>query len=267
MLNGGDREAKNIVKMKTFRMVRMALMAVLMCVGFSSCSEDEEFTNGENGITGKRLTRISYSANSYTSFTYDNKKRLIEAKDISKSEWYWRETMIWGDDAVRINSTEIYEGEEYNGSDTYPIMNGLIRDYDEYIYVYNQSDRLIKWGTEYNTTSIIWDGDKLVSVTKNIGDNYRKEIILTYKESCQKGYFPLLGYIIDVNQGLDIFFAHPELLGLRTTQLPESVTTIHSDKSQSTDTYSYEFDNEGYISKITERTSNGKTYTYTLTWE
>ena len=33
--------------MKTFRMIGMALMAVLMCVGFSSCSEDEEFTNGE----------------------------------------------------------------------------------------------------------------------------------------------------------------------------------------------------------------------------
>ena len=44
MQNGGDREAKNIVKMKTFRMIGMALFAILMCVNFASCGNDDENT-------------------------------------------------------------------------------------------------------------------------------------------------------------------------------------------------------------------------------
>ena len=72
-----------------------------------------------------------------------------------------------------------------------------------------------------------------------------------------------------------LYCAHPELLGLRTKQLPKSATRnrTYNDtgyKSSITALFSYEFDKDGYISKITIiETYEGETSTdtYLLTWE
>ena len=98
---------------------------------------------------------------------------------------------------------------------------------------------------------------------------------LNYGQSCKKGYFPFIAYMIG---GRDIIFmAHPEIAGMRTNQLPTSVTWTEKDyytgkTESSTSTLTYEFDKEGYISKIIGKETDSddgstETYTYTLTWQ
>ena len=63
-----------------------------------------------------------------------------------------------------------------------------------------------------------------------------------------------------------LFMAHPEIIGVRTEQLPATITETLNDGSTKIYTYSYTFDNEGYISKI-EIVNNEKKSTCILTWE
>ena len=252
-------------------MFGMALIAIVLSANFASCRKEDTPEKEENGVIvgDKKLTRLSITTDEYVSFTYDDKGRLIKAEEVHGSDYSFAETMIWGDDAVKISTKELQEGKEYNGNYTLPIVNGLVQSYNsnssQYTAVYNQSNRLIEWGEERDQTIIIWDGDKLVSATNNYYDHVY-DYTLTYEKSCNKGYFPILGDLINVGHSF-IFLAHPELLGLRTTQLPASVTYTSDNKSLGTTSFSYELDKLGYISKIITKEENSEPYTYTLTWE
>lgn len=258
--------------MKTFRMLGMALIAIVLSANFASCSKEDTPEKEENGIIvgDKKLTRLSITTDAYVSFTYDDKGRLIKAEEVDGSDYSFTETMIWGDNAVKISTKELYEGEEYNDNYTLPIVNGLVQSYSfnksQYTPIYNQSNKLIEWGKERDNTTIIWDGDKLVSATKNYYDHVY-DYTFTYEKSCKKGHYPLLSNLADVGHGFFIYFAHPELLGLRTTQLPASLTYIYDNNSPEKTIFSYELDKQGYISKIITKGENSEPYTYTLTWE
>ena len=140
----------------------------------------------------------------------------------------------------------------------------MVQSFSQYTPIYNQSNKLIEWGTERAKTTIIWDGDKLVSATENYYDHVY-DYTLTYEKSCNKGYFPLLGDLIDVGYGHFLFLAHPELLGLRTTQLPKTMAYTYDNKDSNVDSFSYELDKEGYISKMT--TTYSDVGSWILTWE
>ena len=103
--------------MKTFRMIGMALMAVLMCVNFTSCSEDDDPTGvkNENGIDvgGKKLVKIvdksedGYYSETYT-FSYDDKGRLVFATVMEEEGNYSSIEsfdFIWGGDVIKVIST------------------------------------------------------------------------------------------------------------------------------------------------------------------
>lgn len=139
------------------------------------------------------------------------------------------------------------------------LNNGLVQNSDKgHVYSYNNSNRVVKVETDYDTTTAIWDGDKLVSISYDGHDN-----TLTYKESCKKGYFPFTTSLIEDNYDA-ILVAHPELVGTRTNQLPASRTW---EDENETATFSYEFDKDGYISKIKAKSPDGSTQIYTLTWQ
>ena len=126
-------------------------------------------------------------------------------------------------------------------------------------FSYNSSNKFAKGIYEYDyVVTAIWDGDKLVSISRGEAD----DVTLKYGNSCQKGYFPLIATMIQDNPEFCLLFmAHPEIAGIRTSQLPTSVT-ITDDYSTDHSTITYEFDKEGYISKI--KTSSS---THTLTWK
>lgn len=60
--------------MKTFRLIRMALLAVVMCVNFTSCSDDEDENNdGGTVVSGKLLRTIAEDDHDNYLFSYNEK--------------------------------------------------------------------------------------------------------------------------------------------------------------------------------------------------
>ena len=256
--------------MKTFRLIGAALLAVLMCANFASCSKDDDAntdTGGEDVVVGeKKLVKMVSNEETYT-FSYDDEGRLNSATyndsdgDIENSKF------IWGDDAVVVKY-EYEDGDGDNHTETYTLKNGLVQSWSadyhngyhtEGTYYYNSSNRLIKAAFTHHlgyTVNAVWDKDKLVSVDTN--DTY--EAILTYGETCKKGYFPLISDVIGLGDVL--FMAHPEIAGMHTNQLPNTYSYADDEEFSLT----YEYDKEGYISKIKMKDNDG-TDTYTLTWK
>ena len=255
--------------MKTFRLIGAALLAVLMCANFASCSKDDDAntdTGGEDVVVGeKKLVKMVSNEETYT-FSYDNEGRLSSAIETDDDGDKYSYKFVWGDDAVVVK----YEYETafgYNNgktyTETYTLKDGLVQDWmsDNHsgIYSYNSSNRLIKAEFTHHlgyAVYAVWDKDKLVSVNTN--DTY--EAILTYGETCKKGYFPLISDVIGLGDVL--FMAHPEIAGMRTNQLPNKYSPDDEEISMT-----YEYDKEGYISKIKLKDNDGNTDTYTLTWK
>ena len=255
--------------MKTFRLIGAALLAVLMCANFASCSKDDDAntdTGGEDVVVGeKKLVKMVSNEETYT-FSYDNEGRLSSAIDTyDDGDYGYKDSykFIWGDDAVVVKC-EDEDGDTH--TETYTLKNGLVQDcisgsYND-TYSYNSSNRLIK--TEFDredwTINAVWDKDKLVSVRYALEGSPRYSSILTYGETCKKGYFPLISNIIDLEEVL--FIAHPEIVGIRTNQLPNTYSPDDEEIS-----LTYEYDKEGYISKIKMKNKDGNTKTHTLTWK
>ena len=266
--------------MKTFRLIGAALLAVLMCANFASCSTDDDAANTDVGgndeggnqevtVSEKKLVKMVSNEETYT-FSYDDEGRLssaIETDDDGDYGYKYSYKIVWGDDAVVVK----YEYETASGynngktyTETYTLKDGLVQDWmsDNHsgIYSYNSSNRLIKAEFTHHlgyTVNAVWDKDKLVSVKPD--DSYGA--ILTYGETCKKGYFPLISDIIELGDVL--FMAHPEIAGMRTNQLPNT----YSYEDDEDFSLTYEYDKEGYISKIKMKNEDGESETYTLTWK
>ena len=257
----------------------MALFAVLMCVNFASCSSDddptEEKEEGGVVVSGKKITKIVRKSGDgdseiYT-FKYDNNGRLIEATALYVGDRDKTYQFTWGDNAIKVISTLKYSNSNYTGTDTYIITlkNGLAQNNEDgNSFIYSNSNRIIKCTSNdkygEGEFSAIWDGDKLVSISEEDED-----ATLTYGTSCKKGYFPFVATMLAVDADAALFMAHPEIAGMRTNQLPTKITWTDNYGSEIS-TLTYEFDKEGYISKIVgEEISNGSTETdtYTLTWQ
>ena len=66
-----------------------------------------------------------------------------------------------------------------------------------------------------------------------------------------------------------LYMAHPELFGIKMTQLPVSSMNVMEENHNNdhSNKYQYEFTTDGYISKIIVKDGRGYTYSYTLTWK
>ena len=261
--------------MKTFRLVSAALLAVLMCANFVSCSKDDDGANtnvgGEEGgneeviVSEKKLVKMVSNDETYT-FSYDNEGRLSSATYNDSDEDIENYKFIWGDDAVVTKCKDEDGGHSDTYTYNYTLKDGLVQDcisgsyYDTYSY--NSLNRLSKaeFDREDWTINAVWDKDKLASVRYALEGSLRYSSILTYGETCKKGYFPLISEIIGLEEIL--FIAHPEIVGIRTNQLPKTYSPDDEEFS-----LTYEYDKEGYISKIKLKNEDGESDTYTLTWK
>ena len=73
-----------------------------------------------------------------------------------------------------------------------------------------------------------------------------------------------------VEDDFKVMLAHPELVGLRTTQLPIQIYN-KEDYYETTSKLTYKLDKDRYLESCTENSteeavSNGTTYTYTTTY-
>ena len=241
----------------------MALFAVLMCVNFTACSSDddptEEKEEGGVVVSGKKLVKMVTESEDWKEtriYNYDNKGRLTQATETDEYN-NEKETrtyqFIWGDDAIKVS-----------GADSYilTLKNGLIQSSDTgETFVYNNSNRLLRVEDRTDTTIAIWDDDKLMFIysPEEGWDN-----TLTYGNTCKKGYIPLIVCWIDANFDEILFEAHPEIVGMRTTQLPATVTKEYINRKIN---ITYEFDKEGYISKIISKLTDGSIETCAITWQ
>ena len=268
--------------MKRFGMIGMALMAVLLCANFTSCSKEEDSANQGNEDVGggeevvvtkeKKLVKIvgSFGSDSETyEFSYDDKGRVTKASGVQNYDGeYENETVqfIWGDDAIMVDykRSSSYSSENENYSAKLTHQNGLVQNSDtDEKFTYNGSGRISSRVARGCTTSVLWDGNKLVSISDEDG-----KTAFTYgSSSCKKGYFPFFPIMIGFDFEL-LYIANPELIGAKTTQLPTSYkyNSNHSkDEDEDSISLAYDFDSDGYITKVTLK-QGGDTISYSLTW-
>ena len=266
--------------MKTFRLVGAALLAVLMCVSFTSCSSDDEdvITNEDGTISnGKKLVEVKYSHGDYsevTTFSYDNNGHLIsEYYDGYISQYSWEGNTIFD------------SGENL----TYSLVDGLIRTGKSstwsYDFAYNSDKQIIANNCYYQKyieykKSFTWEDGK---ITKIVEDDLSSTEVknITYSTQTCKGYNPLIGSLVF---DYYISYAHPELFGIRLNHLPTKIVQKSSPKMQGTVTYdevseiTYKFDNNGYITSCSiketgienwgyEEREYTDSYTISFTWQ
>ena len=276
--------------MKTIKIIGMLVMAALIGVNFTSCSNN----NAKTQVVEKKLVKLTTefmgkntNASLSKTFSYDTDGRLNEAtiSTVLQSSDTVTHTYkyVWNTDS--INVTQEVRFSSHPTSEPKPlkytmnISGGLVRDYmgetvtkGNATYNYDASNRLQHtndWSINiYNE----WENDKLISTTQKFETG---EFIttFTYGESRPiKGYLPLVPNDITVNNPL--FVAHPELGGMKTCQTFVSKTIKFADKPDmagNTSHFEYELDKDGYISKITSANQpNGNDSTaivYTFIWE
>ena len=277
--------------MKTIKIIGMLVMAALIGVNFTSCSNN----NAKTQVVEKKLVKLTtehMGKNTNVSlsktFSYDTDGRLNEAtiSTVLQSSDTVTHTYkyVWNTDS--INVTQELRHSSHPTSEPKPlkytmnISGGLVRDFmgetvtkGNATYNYDASNRLQHtndWSINiYNE----WENDKLISTTRKFETGEEFITTFTYGESRPiKGYLPLVPNDITVNNPL--FVAHPELGGMKTCQTFVSKTIKFADKPDmagNTSLFEYELDKDGYISKITstnQPNGNDSTATvYTLIWE
>lgn len=272
--------------MKTLRFVGSAILAVLLSVNLTSCGSDDDDSNGGGngtGITkGKKIVKIveesengSYKYKDVQTFEYDSEGRLSKYISILEEKFNpttSRDTITkdfyWADGAIKV----VRNDEHYKETSTLVLVNGLVQSCEgsgnnsytfQDAFTYNEKNQFV-WGEHTSgysysqSTTAKWDGDKLVSMSNNGQDEVTRT--LAYGTSCSKGYFPFVVTMMEFcNDAL--YVAHPEIVGMRTNQLPSSIT-LKSRYETVTSEVAYEFDNEGYLSKVV-----ADDCTYTINWQ
>lgn len=247
-------------------------MVVFLCAHFAACSKATTDATARE----KRITKIvsEYIFNGLTdessiTFKYDSRGRLAESSAMGKSymsewssEWSSEVTYKWTDTAIIYTENYEYENIPYVYEWTYILLsNGLVGTLD-YGAGYSE-DLSYNADGRYNAFGLwVWEGDKLMCTYSDYMSVY------TYGEPCKSGYAPL--FTVYDNS---LFLVHPELIGVRTKQLPIGCThTGYFDKEAApySTTYEYEFDAEGYVVKIVRTNifdNYSHIYTDIFTWE
>lgn len=259
--------------MKTFRVISMALFAIIMCLNFTGCSKDDTLTDNEIITKSKKLIGMKETEGDNTyiwEFSYDSEGKLSSIiysfdtyggsnRDQQVTYFAWRSFTIIAENDYQ---TRTYTLDENNLVKT--IRSDKKTDWSNAQFSYNSSNQLLVAdnGTYFNKYT--WENDEISKINSN--DSYSNIIIYSGK-TC-KGYFPLY------NDYDNIFYAHPELIGLRNSQSPEREVYKYKD-SQREFEYSYIFDEDGYVERCTivrteknlSNNSNTSTTIFTFKWE
>lgn len=297
----------SVQKINVIRMALLFVASLIGFTACSSDDEIELKTDKETGIvtSEKKLVQWaitqSFDSGDYTNtytFEYDNKGRLSKVK-ITNDEGRNERTyyMSWGDNIVsspwydNIASSPWYEdniGETNKTNYTYTLENGRVtKAIKEYIatngatssrehitrnYIYDDERRLFK--VEENDTytdnkfhslhSYTWLNNQLVKYGYVTYEDYT----YTYSDKTCKGFCPIQGDVALNYHSEILFMVHPELIGMRRTQLPDKIVS----KDDRERTFSYTFDKDHYVTSITETekigmSQNQRIKTYAYVWE
>ena len=235
--------------MKTLRFIGTALLAVVLCVNFAACSDDDDEPNGETP-SGKTLkpSSLTWMDGSWTDYSYDAQGRVSKVEEYDET----------GD---LYNSTTI----EYNDNNIVATTNnGEHRDVCT-LNSNGQIERTVCTSSGSTTTcDYTYDGNgQLTSISYEDGESYqlvwengnlvRTEIDSDIITCTYTSILPLLA-------NLGYFGKAPQ-------NMLETLTYTNKTSGNATViNYSYELGQDGYVSKMSG-TSQGVTIWGTLAWE
>jgi len=258
--------------MKNLKLVGLALVAMLLSVNFTSCKEDKDDDNETQKVdeikNQKKLKQILlYSDGEFISkmdFTYAENGNLASLKDSSAQNGKNVMSYDWATNLISMKY------KKYSLSSN--LINTLKYDFSVYTdenepdtfsasFSYNSSKKLVKYESESvidnkTKSSVVddytWNNGQLTKVNQvvHFSEGVSSfERTYTYSGKTCKGYFPVLVESI-FHDGL--LTAHPELAGLRISQLPDQM--FITDKNAEGElieklTFDYTLDEEGYVVK------------------
>ena len=250
--------------MKTFRMIGMALFAVLMCVNFASCggSDDEPIEEEKEEdvvVSKKKLIEMTWANSSETihsyKFTYDNNGKLSKLKhevinkdgEVAGTANY---SYNWSDNQIKISWDEI---PEFDSSCN--INNNLItevKDFNglKYTFTYDDSQKMIEYKYNDKTRNTYrWGVDCITQFIYNNTNGAEIYYLIEYQSfSSNKGWLDLDCFVM----GLPIYvkcliLSNPNLLGNNFfSGLPRR---IKSENSSDNWNFTYTLDEEKYVQK------------------
>lgn len=262
--------------MKTLRLIGMGLFAILMCVNFVACSSSDDDEPSENGGSNtnktKKLVEIKEIHDDFVenyTFKYNKDDKLSEILEYDDGRLTCRTTIDWAVNS--IIASEIYDDNDIRVT-TYTLSNGLIKSSQDErgtidTYTYNSSNLLIKlhekWaGGEENSETWVWENNKLVKYGE--GNIYT----YTYSGKTCKGWAPVTSSDDRMWHEFEndvLFYAHPNLVGINGTQLPDKIETNSVDDG--TIQIEYTIDEDGYV-KTRKSVEDGKySIIYQYKWE
>ena len=281
----GSREARENYKMKAIRKIGMALFAVLVSVNIASCSPDnggesqDDSPSNQPSIEKKLVKILEYCVRNnelvlddIIEFKYDTKGNVVEIlkkQGDGNNNWEVDTTeCVWDSNKSMTYYWDKGDNDEYV---KYSLSDGKITDICYHYYGWNpMTDEHIleenfyhlAYGKDGNLVEagenkLTWSNGKLKMV-----ENGYNLISIHYGEQTCKGFFPLfIDYACDELWEL-LFWAQPELLGIKTTYLPEKIVD-----GDDTTTFEYEFDVDGYIERCAETDRTNYTLYYDFVWE
>lgn len=274
------------ITMKTFRTIGLTLAAVLMCVNFTACEEDDDEPAQNN--KSKKLVEIksvcngkSYYEGNYTvtetiKFSYDENNRLVSCEH---NEEYYNEddeensifvlNYTWEGNTI----SEDFKSQNHHSHSLYKLENGLIKSISESVDVngatesseiteltYNSDNRIIEFNIDNKPEArYTWENNKITSYVEEDGIPYS----ISYNDKTCNGYFPLFWLTLDLT---DLVYTNPELFGLKLNALPSKIETNTDEEKYKVEFDSYTFDSDGYVKSFTMYNTE-ENCTVTLKWE
>lgn len=270
--------------MKTFRTIGLTLAAVLMCVNFTACEEDDDEPAQNNKSKKLVETKIVHNEENYTEtgtlkFSYDENNRLVSCEC---NEEYYDEDVeenysfvlnyTWEGNTI----SEDFKSQDHHSHCLYKLENGLIKSISESVDVngaadviteltYNSDNRIIEFNIDNEPIArYTWENNKITSyVEEEEGIPYS----ISYNDKTCNGYFPLFAMadLLDLDL-TNLVYTNPELFGLKLNALPSKIET-NTDKYKGIIEFaSYTFDSDGYVKSFTVKDSE-ENITVTLKWE
>lgn len=254
------------INMRTFRLIGMALLAIVLCINFVSCSDDEELDSNKSQ---KNITQIIESYNSgekrITTLEYDADGNLIGLDE--GGEYY--ETITYSDNQISIT---IHDMGSMNGpwTNKYYLNAGRIiqsedgYNGDVYIYKYDEKKQLIeqteksKYGTD-KVTKYTWNNGNIIKCeypkNENLNGDYEyTSTIYAYTDIPSTKGFSLAG--LQLQGGFDNYYTAEILyqkgyFGVYPKNLVSTYINYNNDNTEESNiVLTYSFNNEGYISNI-----------------
>lgn len=232
----------------------------LLAVTFNSCSKDDDSGNTYGKLVQSIVTIGDYGTTAVY-FSYDDKQRITQFAQYSEDDVYIC-NLTYDDNKI----TAIYE--DYSGVYTFTLTNSYVTKFDSVDSEYGNHNyyRTFEYSNGYlaktlypqapeESITYIWSGGNM---TEQIFSDGGVETY-TYTNKSNKlnvDFFEFNGRFINFN--CPIVFN-----GMRMKNLPLSVPSIYGDDRIE---YTYVIDNDGYPTMILGTSSDGESYTSTITY-